>query len=737
VEVIYFYGWDMNPIIDPVFEFYSAKTTIIRMYDHDGNLLNSIEEPLRTFVDPGGNLRYTYDYPWSLAADRSGRIYCAMRVYTGFNAIANDGLDQFRVYQRDGYRVKWPDLGLTQYVQAVAVDHNTGAVYIGATEEPDGTCLHKYASDGTPLWSRAMNAGSFQAWTGPTSGNQTVYTTSRIDKIEVQPNGDIVVLGRVWAKQPYVEVVTTNSEFVRRYSSNGDLIYTVKCAARDFSLSDDGELFVCGYPLFIYTYDIDGYRSTNAGGSIVYHNDYIQVGVNSNVGYNFIKFDNSWQFVGGALVPDFGLYGSTDVLYRARWHEGKVFCNGKITFTQKKSLVHVFDDEDLSFIETRNLNPDLPITDQNYYRKSSEQGFALQGFIIDRENGRFYFPGPRAVRPLLDNNNERHRFQSATGISLANVAGIYHFLVLNQQWEPQWQLKNASGSSGVDQLNTAWGDIPTVTRYNLQPLSYDNNQSLGVIHEQYSNIPDFALEGIREDFWNIVFLYNTTKRDFIYIVHDTEIPPLAIPLGLAQPGTLGDRYIIAPALPLPIAVGLPLPIRELRAGLPVIYLLRVTGDSTDLALRLSSLQIRRTLQSTLVTLVSPEYRPETLLDLSARKTAGAELVVMHGVRLPGVPDQLDELLRVPFDSLRWDRGGNRASITLGGRAAYAPSSFVHHLDEITYRAAQAGKRRVRCRVNTYLRPGDTALLPGSESLVVGEVNIFAAADRAQMDVAEI
>ncbi|MBK8896545.1 MAG: hypothetical protein IPN66_04820 [Candidatus Competibacteraceae bacterium] len=92
----------------------------------------------------------------------------------------------------------------------------------------------------------------------------------------------------------------------------------------------------------------------------------------------------------------------------------------------------------------------------------------------------------------------------------------------------------------------------------------------------------------------------------------------------------------------------------------------------------------------------------------------------------------------PWSRPRSDRGARQFSISLDGRADEAESGArIRALKGVSYRAYSAGLRRVRCEVDVWLRPGDTALLGGGETMTVGEITITADRDSGVMELAEL
>lgn len=95
------------------------------------------------------------------------------------------------------------------------------------------------------------------------------------------------------------------------------------------------------------------------------------------------------------------------------------------------------------------------------------------------------------------------------------------------------------------------------------------------------------------------------------------------------------------------------------------------------------------------------------------------------------------MIVAPFSALRWDAGSQSASATIDGVAtAVAENPKTRLMRGIIYRNARNGLRRVRCAVDTYLSPGDTADLGAGETLVVSEISYQVSPDQAVMEIAE-
>lgn len=120
----------------------------------------------------------------------------------------------------------------------------------------------------------------------------------------------------------------------------------------------------------------------------------------------------------------------------------------------------------------------------------------------------------------------------------------------------------------------------------------------------------------------------------------------------------------------------------------------------------------------------------------ADRQAG-QIAIFSGVRVAG-QELLEEIARVNIGLLADQRGGNSQTITISGHGTTtneAPKTRV--LQGITYRASGSGQRRYRCRLDRFLRPGDTAVAEQyGESIVVGLITYVVDTTQTTMEIAE-
>ena len=97
------------------------------------------------------------------------------------------------------------------------------------------------------------------------------------------------------------------------------------------------------------------------------------------------------------------------------------------------------------------------------------------------------------------------------------------------------------------------------------------------------------------------------------------------------------------------------------------------------------------------------------------------------------------MLSAPLDTngYRFDTGSASASATLSARdSAEVENPKTRIMRAISYRNSASGKRRVRCAIDTYLRPGDTADLGGAETMIVADITYSVSTTQAVMEIAE-
>jgi hypothetical protein len=161
--------------------------------------------------------------------------------------------------------------------------------------------------------------------------------------------------------------------------------------------------------------------------------------------------------------------------------------------------------------------------------------------------------------------------------------------------------------------------------------------------------------------------------------------------------------------------------------------LRKTGID-DVEVPMTSLQMRRRDGNpTMISCVIPDA--ETYLDYAEDREDG-EIIIYAGSITEDGTRHLSELDRVSLDTISYDIGVQSSSLIVSG---YKTETNINprpvDITGVTYYGVQAdGKRRIRGKVNQFLRPGDTAIYNG-ESFVVDQIYLYVEATNAWMEAA--
>lgn len=226
----------------------------------------------------------------------------------------------------------------------------------------------------------------------------------------------------------------------------------------------------------------------------------------------------------------------------------------------------------------------------------------------------------------------------------------------------------------------------------------------------------------------------------VYYENVQQLPSIPLPLALAIPETIGDRYTSIPALPIYLALAAPKVIREYAGVFPLatVYRLYLTGGSGTVELPMSSFTCRRGYGVLSMTAICPGLSDAQIQQVIDR-TDGT-LIIKRGIRLRDGTEQLDEILAAPMDETtpyRWDAGSSRASASLNARdTAEIANPKTRTVRGASYRNLSDGRRRARCAVDTYLQPGDTADLGGEETMIVAEITYSVSPTREVMEIVE-
>lgn len=179
---------------------------------------------------------------------------------------------------------------------------------------------------------------------------------------------------------------------------------------------------------------------------------------------------------------------------------------------------------------------------------------------------------------------------------------------------------------------------------------------------------------------------------------------------------------------------------QIPALATIRYVLDITGSPT-LRIPISSWQATLKLdQQNYVQAVIPGVTAY-VSELQTRSVAGEEFIVSRRVILLTGQVIEQEMARGPITSLRFDRGATNYSGTLSGYIAgfslpAAPVAATDRvLDGVRSVSVTDGKKRVRCGIDWFLRPGQRADLDG-DLFTVDYISYYANASDAYMDVGE-
>jgi len=236
--------------------------------------------------------------------------------------------------------------------------------------------------------------------------------------------------------------------------------------------------------------------------------------------------------------------------------------------------------------------------------------------------------------------------------------------------------------------------------------------------------------------------YSRTIAEGYYVdvfsidVREVETPPLLTRFRLGKPTYQGDRYAAVPGLPLSVSLSTPALYRDyIGRALPQIYRVYLIGGTDPVEVMASFISIRKTSENLAVTVVVPGFSEADLTAIEALEEG--TIVIQKGIRWPNGSEQLDTLVEIALSGFRYDGGVRSQSLTLlGAGAASGTHTTTRRLTGISYRNSSDGIRRIRCALDTYVQPGDTADLGNDETLVVGDVSLTIRPDQALMELVE-
>lgn len=324
-----------------------------------------------------------------------------------------------------------------------------------------------------------------------------------------------------------------------------------------------------------------------------------------------------------------------------------------------------------------------------------------------------------------------------------------------------WYLRTENGAAGgtnLYALNTAYYELDSGLSV-LQSINYHSdiakyaspgrvfriasNGTLFSTKESYEPNPIVVSSDPATTNWSVSIAENPVsgtnhQLSCCALIEDEQTPPIPLPSSLAIPSWTGDRYVSPPPLAMPIALGSPRGVTDVdeRYAPAVVCTLTLDNGSTTLELPLASFSVRYYDDGASVSVVCPLVDLATVTAVEA--LGECELIVRRGYRFPAGETLLAELVRGTLSpaGVRYDAGPNRASLSLDATGAAEAPYSPRIMRGIRYRAEINGRRRVRCQLDTYLRPGGVAIIGAGESMTVGEITYTVSTDQEYMDIAE-
>lgn len=691
MTMIYFGGrLDHSPLTQ-------ANPVVIRGYDRAGNLLATIRSGALESAVPGSsgvafsayqsdgtltacqaatNDPYPAAIPAALVADTAGRIYTATASTWAINTATGINTEVWPDWFRV-YRRGGDRLAFPQLhggpIRVVVLD-GSGNLYVGGDQVgAEKYILRKYDSGGTLLWS----AGAVSVLPD---------IPDRVLGIAVDGSGNVYTAGG----KDY------GGGLVRKYNSSGVLQWTQRPAGIQTHVALDGAgnvytsgVFSAGYWLIDTTFSpwstIPGFLAPGPSTA-----DFQYYGPPPEwPALPAMHAIAKWATADGAYVAS----ATGNLGQRIVWNDGVLHASHQWEGTSDNTRKNY-----------KRYNAALTIT----YERETDIGQNRRLGAVGSD-GTAYFVGYREGQTV-----------NAYPYSLAV---LWHFSAID--------LSNALLWTGLSSTATPDGrnsDGQTVAE------AYAEHQDLSeyvALYEdaQYTNAYG-ALVG--PDFWAEFWDSRCAAT-----VDSTLIPALSLGFTLRAPTWIGDLYHHSPGLPLAFSLRAPTLLREyVGPRLQTIYRAVVDGVP-PLTVPLASVQCRRTTGGIEMTLVTPFLPSATLTELLTR--IDADLIVYRGVRFASGLEQLDELVRVTLTGTRLDAGPHRWSLTLSGNAdAETANPKLRIARGISYRnLGTDGSRRVRCEVDTYLRPGDTVDLGGGETLVVSDLIYNLRPDSSLMELSEV
>jgi hypothetical protein len=678
------------------------------------------------------------------AANTIRGIRCSTRMPATYWATTGSGYPAEKEAALHGVGFDW------RFYDGVRSDGEQNLVWTGyeAIENNENPLRTFYAATDGRIYC-AMNRVNMSRTSVPKEGVTQAQLQPAFDAYRVNPSTENYNALFALLENDYRNFYT---EFFRVYRESGDQVAFPAVHDRPISAvyADDTALYIAGDPndadIFLKKLDLDGTLIWEAEyDSLAAPPYYVPPGLYGVPAY---YNDTEWQFylhvsssddvyVTGrmqinAYYSGYGLQYSYTLFFRKYNSSGVLQWERRLTMTAKGATI------DQTPATVTNI-----VSDGTYYYLAHGHCYqytdeADDDFWIDSVN-----ENPASVT-VWDEDGDLAGF-------ITTPYTIGSFGIINAGHHPISRLALRDGMLFLSMPYYSSGD-PVAYIYDTATLS---SQTLNLTEDQYIQGRPFAFDSAGYQYfaavvsgswyafddagvqiWTDPLSLPTSLYTYdLQIVENPELPALALPLNLGRPDWQGDRYTSVAGLALGLSLAIPRLIRDYVGALrPAIHRLVLYG-SPPLELPVISASIRRNaLERSLSVVIAPPSL--TMLD-AIEVRDGNDLIFYRGVRFADDAEQLDILALAPLTGIRVDRGGRSLRLSLEGKASEATAEGASRtIQGISYRSLSEGRRRVRCAVDTYLRPGDVANLGGGESLVVAEIVISLTVNSATMEIAE-
>lgn len=615
--------------------------------------------------------------------------------------LARGFMDYFRVYHlTTGRQVPFPDLHGGE-IWDIALDPSDWSIYVCG--EPVGAneyIFRKYDSTGALIWSYGNDRIRLLGNRLKANGIQ----------VALAPDGSVYLHGIIYAEYPapddpdayetiggYAGAPQGQSWIARIDPDDGAEIWNRSMSQENlhgdgngyynflklngFSVGDNGYLYTSGA--------ITGYHTPGTSGD----GEWIDVSQSAHAIHRWNPTTGEPDATVLSYVPQ-----------NARWRGGALHTLG--------AYIPAGEDEE-TYETYRKYDASL-----NYISGAA-------GFFDDY--GSYEYLDRRELDHLYEVTPEGQIVEAVRQYGASGTRDIFNFWAHDAAMTRKWSALSATASDGVDYSGNVRASAEYLSTVYQTISGDDAGPDYGLQDSPYTNFG--------REFWSLhpAVYHSKAPAQPISICASPLLPALPIRLELGLPGWIGDTYTQCPPLALRLALGLPALRREYAGALRLPDVYRATLGALSLAIR--TINIRRGADGAVaLTLTVPLSESVTIPALLALD--GALLTLYRGVRFLDGAEQLEPMVAVTLASIRADAGARSGTATLSGSAVeITRPPLTRALRGISYRASGSGGARVRCAVDTYLRPGDTADLGGGETMPVVEVTCSISAESAVMEVA--